>query len=307
MVQSSTTTFGSSRCSASQSVSTRYSGWAKPASCRQFRQFDQHIAGGRRIEERDARAAMADARRLVAQLYALRLQFGERAVDVLDLEADVEQALALFGDPLVDAGSGACFPAARYRSRRPAAWRGGSRRSAPRIPAGCRTCSRSRSIDCLSEFTAMAMCSTRLIFMCCSSGNRHAAVHRIDLPGDHAEFVGCEKQRHVGDVLRFDQAEQMRVRQLVERGVAGDQLAHAIGHRRRWRDGVDAHLLRRELHRHRAGHRRDPALRGGVAIAAGDAHQRDVRRHVDDRTAAGLDDRRDAERGSRGRCRTDRA
>jgi hypothetical protein len=71
--------------------------------CRQFGQFDQHVAGRRRIEERDTRAAMTDPRCLVAQPNPFRLQFGERAVDVLDLEADMEQSLALLGDPLVDA------------------------------------------------------------------------------------------------------------------------------------------------------------------------------------------------------------
>jgi len=43
---------------------------------------------------------VADDRRLVQKRRALRLQLGERGVDVVDLEADMEQALALLLDPL---------------------------------------------------------------------------------------------------------------------------------------------------------------------------------------------------------------
>jgi len=55
---------------------------------RQLRQLDQDVAGCGRIDERDARAGMPDARRLVAELDALPFELGQRAVDVVDLEAD---------------------------------------------------------------------------------------------------------------------------------------------------------------------------------------------------------------------------
>src|SRR5262245_48833010 len=73
---------------------------------RQLGQLDQHIARGGRIDEGDARAAMADARRLVAELDALPPELGEGAVDVLDLEAYVEQPRAPLANPFGDAGFG---------------------------------------------------------------------------------------------------------------------------------------------------------------------------------------------------------
>ena len=51
------------------------------------------------IEKGDARVGVTFARRLVEQLHALRLKLGERAVDVVHLETDVIQTLALLGDP----------------------------------------------------------------------------------------------------------------------------------------------------------------------------------------------------------------
>src|SRR6185437_7348027 len=65
---------------------------------RKFRQLDQQVAGGARVDEGDPAAAMPGARRLVDQLDPLLAQFGERAVDVLHLEADMEQALAPLGN-----------------------------------------------------------------------------------------------------------------------------------------------------------------------------------------------------------------
>jgi hypothetical protein len=38
----------------------------------------------------------------------------------------------------------------------------------------------------------------------------------------------------------------------------------------------------RELNRHRSGDHGNTALSGGIAVEAGDAHQSDVGRHVDD-------------------------
>src|SRR5437879_1541701 len=50
------------------------------------------------------------------------------------------------------------------------------------------------------------------------SRNRHAAVDRQDLPGDHARLVRGEIQRAVGDVPRLDEAKQVRVGELLQRG-----------------------------------------------------------------------------------------
>src|SRR3984893_10382013 len=56
------------------------------------------------------------------------------------------------------------------------------------------------------------------------SRNRHAAVDRQDLAGDHARFITGEIEGHAGNVLRLDQPEQMRVGELGQRGVSGHQL-----------------------------------------------------------------------------------
>src|SRR4029079_13121365 len=66
---------------------------------RQLRELDQDVAGSRWVDERDPRAAVADARRLVPDRDALGPELGERAVDVLHLEADVKEPRALLGDP----------------------------------------------------------------------------------------------------------------------------------------------------------------------------------------------------------------
>src|SRR5574341_1699564 len=61
-------------------------------SFRQLRQFDEAILRRLRVDERDAAAGVAEARHFVGQREALRLELGERLVDVLDLEADVIEA-----------------------------------------------------------------------------------------------------------------------------------------------------------------------------------------------------------------------
>src|SRR5207244_797866 len=63
-------------------------------------QLDQDVGRRRRIDEGDAAAPVARARRLVDELHALGAQLCEGALDVLDLQADVVQALAFLGDPL---------------------------------------------------------------------------------------------------------------------------------------------------------------------------------------------------------------
>src|SRR5713226_5761914 len=127
------------------------------------------------------------------------------------------------------------------------------------------------------------------------SRNRHAAVHWQDLPGDHARLVGGQIEGALGDVARLYEAEEVRVGELLQCGVARHQRLDALGHRRRRGDRVDPHPLRRIGDGERAGDRGDPALGGGVAVAPRDPHQRDVRAHVDDRAAARFDDRGDAE------------
>src|SRR5262245_7061700 len=73
---------------------------------RQLRELDEHVAGRRRIDEGDARPAVTDAWRLVAQFDALGPQLVERAVDVFHLEADVEEAGTMVAHPLRHAGLG---------------------------------------------------------------------------------------------------------------------------------------------------------------------------------------------------------
>ena len=87
----------------------------------------------------------------------------------------------------------------------------------------------------------------------------------------------------------------MRVGELGQPGIAGDQPPHPVGHRRRRRDRVDADFLRRVGDGERAGDRGDAAFRRGVAIPARHPHQRNVRAHIDHRPAARLDQLGDAE------------
>src|SRR5688572_15305992 len=61
-----------------------------------LRQLDQAVLGSLRIEEGDAAALVADPRHLVDQRNALRLELGERSVDILDLETDVVQPALAF-------------------------------------------------------------------------------------------------------------------------------------------------------------------------------------------------------------------
>ena len=122
------------------------------------------VAAGSRNAIRDA--AMADPPGFVAQLHALRLQFRHGAVDVFDLEADVEQPGAFLIDPLGDAGIGPLafqqfdigLPDRQHRQSRLTDLLFIFQRRVPNV-------SRISSSDCRIESTAMAMCSTRLIFM----------------------------------------------------------------------------------------------------------------------------------------------
>jgi hypothetical protein len=53
------------------------------------------------------------------------------------------------------------------------------------------------------------------------SRNRHPAVHRIHMPGDHPRFLRSQEHRHVSDVLGLDQPHQMRRRELCHPRIAG--------------------------------------------------------------------------------------
>src|SRR6266478_3162654 len=64
------------------------------------------------------------------------------------------------------------------------------------------------------------------------SRNRHAAVHRQDLAGDHARLVRGQIERALGDVARLYEAEQVRVGEFLQGGVARHQRLNALGHRR---------------------------------------------------------------------------
>src|SRR5215813_1049950 len=87
----------------------------------------------------------------------------------------------------------------------------------------------------------------------------------------------------------------MGVRKPRQRGVSRNQSLDPLGHRRRWRNRIDANFLRGIGDSQRTGDRSDAALCRGIAIAPGDPHQRDIRAHVDHRTAAGLHEFRYAE------------
>src|SRR6266581_4128298 len=64
----------------------------------------------------------------------------------------------------------------------------------------------------------------RAITFSSSIGSVVHFVRRQDLAGDHAGLIGRQIERRVGDVLRLDQAQQVRLRELVDRRVTGHQL-----------------------------------------------------------------------------------
>src|SRR3954470_6609118 len=57
-------------------------------------QLGEDAVSALRVNERDLRAARADLRFLIDQRCALRLELRERADEIVDLDADVMQALA---------------------------------------------------------------------------------------------------------------------------------------------------------------------------------------------------------------------
>src|SRR5271165_1900291 len=122
-----------------------------------------------------------------------------------------------------------------------------------------------------------------------SSRDCYPTVDRQNLARDHARFVTSEIKRRVGDVAGFDQAEQMRVSKPGQSGVSGYQLFDPLGHGRRRRNSIDANPLWRIGDSQRTGDCGNPALCRRIAITAGDPHQRNIRAHVDHRTASGLD------------------
>ena len=111
---------------------------------------------------------MAQARMLVEELDALRAQFIERAVDILHLETDVEQAFAMLRNPARGFGVAPVglkqldiyvWPTGNI-ARRVAYWGRNSSysRSSPSLDWNSSRAS-------LRDFTAMATCSIRLTFM----------------------------------------------------------------------------------------------------------------------------------------------
>jgi len=87
----------------------------------------------------------------------------------------------------------------------------------------------------------------------------------------------------------------MRVGKSRQSGVSSNQRFDALGHGCRWRNSIDANSLRRIGDGQRPGDCGDPSFRRRVAITAGDPHQRNIRAHVDYRTASGLEKFGDAE------------
>src|SRR5262245_22552027 len=62
-----------------------------------LRQFYQHAAGGRRMNERHERSSRSDYRLFVDQPRSAGLQFAEFRVDVVDFDAEVVNSGAAFG------------------------------------------------------------------------------------------------------------------------------------------------------------------------------------------------------------------
>jgi len=60
----------------------------------------------------------------------------------------------------------------------------------------------------------------RLIRFASSSRDGYPAVDWQNLARDHARFVAGEIKRHVSDIVGLDQAEQVRVGKLRQRGVS---------------------------------------------------------------------------------------
>src|SRR5438552_4917170 len=100
--------------------------------------------------------------------------------------------------------------------------------------SGIPNVSLSKSIDCLSESTAIAMCSTRLIFMCPPSAREHSAREEFQHQAVHVRrvLVGAPVAgaRHAMDVQRpADSRADLADQQIggAERGVVARAPEHA--------------------------------------------------------------------------------
>ena len=114
----------------------------------------------------------------------------------------------------------------------------------------------------------------------------------------------ARKTTRVGHLLGAPEAAHRHVDEPARRalGVLGEQLAQQRRVDRAGGERVDAHALARELDAHLARHREHAALGGRVGDLRGrGAERRDERGGVDDRSAAALEQVRDAVAGSTGR------
>lgn len=68
------------------------------------------------------------------------------------------------------------------------------------------------------------------------SGDRHTAIDRQDLASDHSGVIAGEIKRHARDVLRLDQAKQMRVAPVVAIENPGRDRVPALARLSTWRD-----------------------------------------------------------------------
>jgi hypothetical protein len=107
---------------------------------RQFGQFDHQITGCLWVQEHDPAITMPDHRFLLLETNALGAKLGHCRVDILDLEAEVEEPLAVLGDPPARSECQVCRTRViRDRSRRQGTWRAAycAAADALRIRAGC--------------------------------------------------------------------------------------------------------------------------------------------------------------------------
>jgi len=78
-------------------------------------------------------------------------------------------------------------------------------------------------------FASAAVNGWGLIVHVLPSGDRDAAVDRQHLPGHQPRFVAGEVERGIGDIVGLYEAEQVRVGELLQRGVAGNEPLDPLG------------------------------------------------------------------------------
>src|SRR5712671_4724659 len=67
---------------------------------RRFCQFEQNVAGARRVDKRDATLPMPHDRGVIYEFDTLAAKFVQGVIDIFDLKTYVKKALAPLGDPL---------------------------------------------------------------------------------------------------------------------------------------------------------------------------------------------------------------